>query len=163
MSLLVNKHYLFFQTLYFAGGRKREGLESSRWILYNPVFCWPSSVGFGVCFFESILGVVWFFWFGFFCRSLWIRNSTGVNRQRLCSIRSVLLCLNDLSFFFFFLTFCPFFILQSDFLSLTQLESDWGFFGLLWKVLPLPCHNINLKPSVVLTFQRNRALLSELR
>lgn len=131
MSLLVNKHYLFFQTLYFAGGRKREGLESSRWILYNPVFCWPSSVGFGVCFFESILGVVWFFWFGFFCRSLWIRNSTGVNRQRLCSIRSVLLCLNDLSFFFFF-NFLPLFHFAKRF---PFSNTAWVWLGFFWSTL----------------------------
>lgn len=39
MSLLVNKHCLFFQTLYFAGGGKWEGLKSSSLILYNPIFC----------------------------------------------------------------------------------------------------------------------------
>lgn len=77
MSLLVNKHCLFFQTLYFAGGRRGEGLQSGRVLLHNLFFC-------GAALLLSFLRTA-------------IRNSTRAKAQK---------ALFDLSEVFFYFRTC---------------------------------------------------------
>lgn len=78
MSLLVNKHCLFFQTLYFAGGRRGEGLQSGRVLLHNLFFC-------GAALLLSFLRMA-------------IRNSTRAKAQKALFDLSEVFFISELAF-----------------------------------------------------------------